>query len=478
MLFNSFAYLVFLPIVFILYWMIFKSVRGRNLLIIAASYFFYGWWDWRFLLLFFAETLICFFSVQALGGCMRRGRRTPARLWLWLNVLIGFGILFVFKYFDFFAHSLQRVLGAAGWQLDWVSLNLVLPIGISFYTFQLISYAVDVYRGNMKPEKDATVFFAYISFFPQLVAGPIERATNLIPQFARQRRFSYDEGVEGLKMILWGLFKKILVADNCATAVDRIFYQYADVGALNLWAGLLLFTMQIYGDFSGYSDIAVGSARLFGIRLMQNFRHPYLSRSPGEFWRRWHISLSSWLRDYVYIPLGGSRRGKWSKNANLIATFLVSGLWHGAAVTYIAWGVYHGVAVVAGSTFAKKLNRLGPADAIRRRHIAAIIFTFFVVAFGWLIFRAPNLSMAAGYFRLMFTDWRPAAPPAFDFIIFIWCALTGIFSWMAGGRECGFDFPLMGVWRYRGVRWAFYLIMVWLILILGGNTHQFVYFQF
>lgn len=477
MLFNSFAYLVFLPVVFLLYWLVFKSVRSRNLFVIAASYFFYGWWDWRFLALFFAETLIFYLSGRMIGP--RVGERRPGKdkAILWANIIVGVGILFVFKYFNFFVGSLQRVLALAGWHPDWVTLNLVLPIGISFYTFQLLSYLIDVYKGDIKPERDAAVFFAYISFFPQLVAGPIERASNLIPQFARQRSFSYSQGVEGLKMILWGLFKKILVADNCAKAANDIFLNYDEVGALNLWAGMLLFSIQIFGDFSGYSDIAVGSARLFGIRLMQNFRQPYFARSPGEFWHRWHISLSRWLRDYIYIPLGGSRCSKPRTAFNLTFTFLVSGLWHGAAFNYIAWGGFHALAILPGSMLKKMRTEKRDIDRFRARDIGAILFTFLIVGFCWVLFRTHGVKIAADYLKLMFTDWR-VMPAAFDFIVFLWIAALLILDWFSRDRECGFDFPVRGIWRYRWFRWAFYIVMVWLILIMGGQPQEFVYFQF
>lgn len=284
--FNSFEYLIFLPVVFLLYWFFFRTVRWRNLFLVAASYVFYGWWDWRFLGLIMFSTLTGYVSGLRIGAPDGSGRSVGAKIWLWLCVGINLGILFLFKYFDFFVQSFRRFLGVFAYNADWVTLNLVLPIGISFYTFQVLSYVIDVYRGDMKPTRDARAFFAYISFFPQLVAGPIERATNLIPQFLRRREFRYDEGVEGLRMILWGLFKKMVVADNCAVGATYIFGHYEEVGALNLWVGMILFAFQIYGDFSGYSDIAVGSARLFGIRLMQNFRTPYFSRNMTEFWRR------------------------------------------------------------------------------------------------------------------------------------------------------------------------------------------------
>ena len=477
MIFNSFEYLVFLPVVFLIYWLVFRTVRSRNLFVVAASYIFYGWWDWRFLALIILSTLCGWLCGLSIGDSLAKGKRGRAKGMLWLNVALNLGVLFTFKYFDFFTLTLIRMVGLIGWHPDWVTLNLVLPIGISFYTFQVLSYTIDVYRGDMKATRDAAAFFAYISFFPQLVAGPIERATNLVPQFQRQRTFEYAEGVEGLKMILWGLFKKMVVADNCAVGVNHIFSEYQDVGALNLWAGMLLFTFQIYGDFSGYSDIAVGSARLFGIRLMQNFRTPYFSRSMSEFWRRWHISLSQWLRDYVYIPLGGSRKGSGRTSANLLAVFLISGLWHGANFTFIAWGAWQAAFVIPESALRRRKGRRTQGDAVTARDLGAIAFTFIIVAFGWVLFRAPDLSTAVDYLRLMFTDMRFSAP-AFGISSFLWIAVLLIVDWLMRDRRHGLDFPMRGLWRHRWFRWAFYLLMVFVVLIFSGTSQQFVYFQF
>lgn len=390
--FNSFEYLIFLPVVFLLYWFLFRTVRWRNLFLVAASYVFYGWWDWRFLGLIMFSTLIGYVSGLRIGAPDGSGRSVGAKIWLWLCVGINLGILFLFKYFDFFVQSFRRLLGVFAYNADWVTLNLVLPIGISFYTFQVLSYVIDVYRGDMKPTRDAGAFFAYISFFPQLVAGPIERAANLIPQFLRRREFRYEEGVEGLRMILWGLFKKMVVADNCAVGATYIFGHYEEVGALNLWIGMILFAFQIYGDFSGYSDIAVGSGRLFGIRLMQNFRTPYFSRNMTEFWRRWHISLSQWFRDYIYIPLGGSRYSSAKTARNLLTIFLVSGLWHGAQFTFVAWGAAHALCVIPESLWRKRYKKRARRDTAALRDIGAMVFTFLIVAFIF-IFSAPLISL-------------------------------------------------------------------------------------
>ena len=309
MLFNSFEFLIFLPAVFLLYWFVFKPLKWQNLFVVAASYLFYGWWDWRFLILIAITT----FCSYASGLLIQKyaGRRTRRRIVCATNILLNLIILGIFKYLNFFGENFALLLDALGFKCDWVTLDILLPVGISFYTFQALSYTIDVYRGNIQPTRNIVAFFAFISFFPQLVAGPIERATNLLPQFLVPRKFDYAKAVDGMRQILWGLFKKMVVADNCAVAVNMIFDQYQSFDGFTLFIGGLLFTFQIYGDFSGYSDIAIGTARLFGINLMRNFNYPYFSRNIAEFWRRWHISLTTWFRDYVYFPLGGSRRGKW-----------------------------------------------------------------------------------------------------------------------------------------------------------------------
>lgn len=475
--FNSFEYLIFLPVVFLLYWFLFRTVRWRNLFLVAASYVFYGWWDWRFLGLIMFSTLTGYVSGLRIGVPDVSGRSVGAKIWLWLCVGINLGILFLFKYFDFFVQSFRRLLGVFAYNADWVTLNLVLPIGISFYTFQVLSYVIDVYRGDMKPTRDAGAFFAYISFFPQLVAGPIERAANLIPQFLRRREFRYDEGVEGLRMILWGLFKKMVVADNCAVGATYIFGHYEEVGALNLWVGMILFAFQIYGDFSGYSDIAVGSARLFGIRLMQNFRTPYFSRNMTEFWRRWHISLSQWFRDYIYIPLGGSRCSSAKTARNLLTIFLVSGLWHGAQFTFVAWGAAHALCVIPESLWRKRYKKRARRDTAALRDIGAMVFTFLIVALIFIFFRASYFSQAIDYIGLMFCDFR-SVPLDVSRITFVWIAVMIVIEWITRDRKYGIDFPYEGLWRRRMFRWLFYLLLTVVILVFFGERQQFVYFQF
>lgn len=469
MLFNSVEFALFLPVAFLLYWLAFRRVRSQNLFVIAASYFFYGFWDWRFLGLIFVTTLTSY-----LGGLLiERGWR---RLALWGNVAVNLGILCVFKYFDFFAHSFASVLRLAGMDADDVTLGLILPVGISFYTFQSLSYVIDVYRGKMTPTHDAAAFFAFISFFPQLVAGPIERAANLLPQFSRPRSFSYGQGVEGCRMILVGLFKKMVVADNCARVVDVIFEDYMALGGADLLLGAFLFTMQIYGDFSGYSDIAVGTARLFGIRLMQNFRNPYFSRSIGEFWQRWHISLTSWFRDYIYIPLGGSHGSKTRTAANTALVFMLSGLWHGANYTFIAWGAWHATLMMPRIIRGKKSQR---GETVFRE-VPLMGMTFIAVMLGWILFRADTITQAVHYIGRMVTHIADS-PSIFDryaVTAVMWSGIMLAIEWLTRRRAHAFDFSDTGITGHHWVRLSIYLVTTLVILCCHGYQEAFIYFRF
>ncbi|GGZ53541.1 O-acyltransferase [Mesonia mobilis] len=335
MLFNSLDFAIFLPIVFALYWLLQKQLKLQNLLIAIASYIFYGMWDWRFLFLILFSTIVDY----TMGILIEReNQQTKRKLFLWVSILVNLGFLGYFKYSNFFLENFVGAFQFFGQDLNFRGLDIVLPVGISFYTFQTLSYTIDVYRKKLAPTKDFIAFTAFVSFFPQLVAGPIERATHLLPQFYKKRQFDYDLAVNGMRQILWGLFKKVVIADNCAQFVNQIFNNYEDYSGSTLVLGAVFFTFQIYGDFSGYSDIAIGTSRLFGFDLMRNFAYPYFSRDIAEFWRRWHISLSTWFRDYLYIPLGGSRGGMWMKVRNTFIIFLVSGFWHGANWTFIVWG--------------------------------------------------------------------------------------------------------------------------------------------
>ena len=475
MIFNSIEFAIFLPVVFALYWMLRDRLRWQNAWVLVASYVFYGWWDWRFLILI-AFTSGCSY----LSGLAMSGGKTSSvkrKVALWGNIIVNLGILGVFKYYDFFAAELASLLGVAG---DKFMLHLVLPVGISFYTFQALSYSIDVYKGKIDPTRDAVAFFAYIAFFPQLVAGPIERATNLLPQFQRQRQFDYTQAVDGCRQILWGLFKKMVVADNCAAYVDQVF-SFGGSGSDHLMA-TVLFTFQIYGDFSGYSDIAIGTAKLFGIRLMQNFRTPYFSRDIAEFWRRWHISLTTWFRDYIYIPLGGSRVAKWKVVRNTFVIFLVSGLWHGANWTFIAWGFYHACLFLPLILLGRNRKYTDTVAAGRLlptpKELGQMVLTFALVTIGWIVFRATGIPSTTAYLRsmlntetltgfyLIFTRWE-----------MIPIGIMLLVEWLNRSREHGLQ-RVDKVIHWRWARCVLFATALVAGFFFRGGFHPYVYFQF
>ncbi len=394
MLFNSIDFALFLPIVFILYWFVTqKSLKLQNALIVVASYVFYGWWDWRFLSLILFSTLVDY-TIGVL--LMKENNETKRKILLWISIIINLGFLGFFKYYNFFLDNFVTAFTFFGSPISVSGLNIVLPVGISFYTFQTLSYSIDVYRKKLEPSKDFIAFSAFVCFFPQLVAGPIERATHLLPQFYKKREFVYSKAVNGLKLIIWGLFKKIVVADNCAFFVNKIFDNPEVYSSGELFMGMVFFAFQIYCDFSGYSDIAIGLSKLFGFDLMINFKFPYFSRDIAEFWRRWHISLSTWFRDYLYIPLGGSRGGTWMKVRNTFIIFIVSGFWHGANWTYIVWGLFHALLFLPLMLF--NLNR---SNLVANSYVWIDFFkigiTFLLVCIGWVFFRADSISEAIQY---------------------------------------------------------------------------------
>ncbi|MDR2414915.1 MAG: MBOAT family protein, partial [Odoribacteraceae bacterium] len=408
MLFNSIDFAIFLPVVFFLYW--FVCNRGlllQNLFVVTASYVFYGWWDWRFLILMSITIACSWASGQWMSSIRRRGDRDAnaikrrARAVMVANIVLNLLILGFFKYYNFFVQNFVEAFTLFGKELNVTTLKIILPVGISFYTFQALSYSIDVYREKIEPTRNVVAFFAFVSFFPQLVAGPIERATNLLPQFYTKRQFDYSRAVDGARQILWGLFKKMVIADNCAAAVNQIFDAYTLQPASSLLLGAILFAFQIYGDFSGYSDIAIGTARLFGFNLMRNFAFPYFSRDIAEFWRRWHISLTTWFRDYLYIPLGGSRGSRWQKMRNTFIIFLVSGFWHGANWTFIAWGAYHALLFVPLLLLGKNRKYTGIVAANRLlptfKELLSMLITFAFVVIGWIIFRAEDMPQAIDY---------------------------------------------------------------------------------
>lgn len=468
MLFTSIEFFVFLPIVFALYWLLRRQLRWQNLLVVAASYLFYGWWDWRFLLLI-AFTSACSYASGLLIGS-NRWHKTA----LWGNIILNLAILGLFKYYDFFAVELANLLGCSG---DSVMLNLILPVGISFYTFQALSYSIDVYRGKLEPTRDIVAFFAYVSFFPQLVAGPIERATNLLPQFHRQRQFDYAMAVDGIRQMLWGFFKKVVVADNCATFVDDIWGDFAGQSSINMAVAAALFSIQIYCDFSGYSDIAIGCAKLFGIKLMRNFNVPYFSRDIAEFWRRWHISLTTWFRDYVYIPLGGSRVAKWKVVRNTFIIFLVSGLWHGANWTFILWGAFHALLFLPLILMGKNRKYTDIVAADRWlpsiKELGQMLLTFVLAALGWILFRSQSIGEAIDFYTSLFTGGLSGANLPMRTIVFV--AIMLLVEWLQRKREHGLD--MSGV-RSGVIRYIFYVCVLALIFVFGVFNETFIYFQF
>ena len=478
MLFNSIEYLLFLPTVFILYWFVFnKDLRLQNLLIFISSYFFYGWWDWRFLSLIFLSTVVDYF----VGLKIHKSQdQKVKKIYLWVSVLCNLGLLGFFKYFNFFIDSWIDLLGSFGYEQKSVwTLNVILPVGISFYTFQTMSYSFDIYYKKLKPTKDFISFASFVSFFPQLVAGPIERASNLMPQILTKRVFKYEQGVQGLRLILWGMFKKVVIADSLGIRVDRIFdnYQTMDGGALLL--GLVYFSFQIYCDFSGYSDIAIGTAKLFGIEIMSNFKFPYFSRDIGEFWRRWHISLSSWFRDYLYIPFGGSKGGKWMSIKNIFIIFIVSGFWHGANWTFIMWGLTHALLYIPLFLIGK--NRQYTTNVVAKnnwfpsiKELFQMGMTFFSTTIAWVFFRSESISDSFNYLILMVSKFSIPTYERFG-IVFVFILVLVVFDWIMRKNERN---PINIQNKYT--RWIMYIVLIYLIISYFNiiDTTQFIYFQF
>jgi alginate O-acetyltransferase complex protein AlgI len=486
MLFNSLSFGIFLPIVFLIYWFVTKTLKLQNAFLLLASYFFYGCWDWRFLFLLLFSTLLDYYS----GIKIEEADKTKTkRFWFWLSIIVNLGFLGVFKYFNFFSESLTDVLSMIGWQVNPVLINIILPVGISFYTFHGLSYVIDIYNGKIRSERGFVNYAVFVSFFPLLVAGPIERATHLLPQIKKERTFDYHRAVDGLRQILWGLFKKIVIADNCAVYADQMFNHPGDVSGSSLALGAILFAFQIYGDFSGYSDIALGVARIFGIELLQNFSSPYFSRDIAEFWRRWHISLSSWFKDYLYIPLGGSRGSNWLRIKNTFIIFLISGFWHGANWTYIVWGALHALFIMPSIIFKtnrQNLEIVSKGQMIPTlREIVEMVTTFILVVFAWIFFRAKSLSDAIEYIQGIFTQTFFSVPYVieedsglqilplkFFLILFIFILI----EWL--GREDKYALEKTGIAWLRWQRILFYYILVLLIFLMGGKDQQFIYFQF
>ena len=481
MLFNSIEFIIFLPIVFLLYWFALRPLKWQNLLVIIASYVFYGWWDWRFLLLI-VLTSICSFTS---GLLLERydGLRSIQRFVSAVNIVLNLSVLAFFKYYNFFVENLEFLFSSLfNYHFDWVTLEIILPVGISFYTFQALSYTIDVYQKKIPATHDIIEFFAYISFFPQLVAGPIERATNLLPQFQHSRYFDYTKAVDGLRQMLWGFFKKLVVADNCAMVVNEYWGQYQEFSGLTLFVLGMLFAFQIYCDFSGYSDIAIGCARLFGFDLMRNFNFPYFSRSIPEFWRRWHISLTTWFRDYIYFPLGGSRCDKWKIIRNVYIVWGISGLWHGANWTFVCWGLYHATLlsiynIFGVNTKCKDIVAYGHYLPNFREWLQ-LFLTFFLAVIGWIIFRSDSITQAVSYLSAMMINPSFGSHPVYSCNGLIFGMALLCIEWFQRDKQHGLQFSTHGIFNYRFVRWSVYYIILFVMMRFSGDSQTFIYFQF
>jgi D-alanyl-lipoteichoic acid acyltransferase DltB (MBOAT superfamily) len=473
MLFNSVIFLLFFVVFFFLYWFVVgRSMRAQNVLILLASYLFYGWWDWRFVFLLMLSTLIDYFF-----GLIIHQSETQARkkLYLWLSIVNNLGILAFFKYYNFFAGSFQELMAGFGLETHPYVLSILLPVGISFYTFHGMSYVLDIYNGKVTPFRNFIDYAVFVCFFPLLVAGPIERANHLLPQVAKPRVFRYEQGMEGLRLIVWGLFKKVVIADNLAVVVNSIFNDYSHQSGSTLVLGAIYFAFQIYGDFSGYTDIALGTAKLLGFELLTNFKFPYFSRDIAEFWRRWHISLSSWFRDYVYIPLGGSAGGRGQALRNIFVIFLLSGFWHGAKWTYILWGAYHALLYVPLFMINTNRKHTGEIVAVDRwlpsgREALQILVTFVLVTIGWVFFRADTVHDAFHYLQGMGHNLlsMPAYADSLLLVVLFVCL-----DWLSRRDERK---------PHAFIPAVPYVLVLTIVLLLFGkgseNNIEFIYFQF
>jgi D-alanyl-lipoteichoic acid acyltransferase DltB (MBOAT superfamily) len=479
MLFNSIDFAIFLPIVFILYWFVTnKNLKLQNLLIVISSYIFYGWWDWRFLSLILFSTILDYSIGISLSKQVNQNKR---KMLLWISILMNLGFLGFFKYYNFFLANFMTAFSFFGTEINANSLNIILPVGISFYTFQTLSYTIDVYKRQLETTKDFIAFSAFVSFFPQLVAGPIERATNLLPQFYTKRYFDYSKTVDGMRQILWGLFKKIVIADNCAQYANIIFNNSSEYSGSTLVLGAIFFTFQIYGDFSGYSDIAIGTSRLFGFNLKQNFAFPYFSRDIAEFWRRWHISLSSWFRDYLYIPLGGSRGRTKNKIRNVFIIFLVSGFWHGANWTFIIWGALNALyflPIFITNNNRNNLNIVAQGKYLPNlKEFLLMSLTFILTVFAWIFFRAENIGHAISYINNIFSPTLFESSEIFPLGLLLLILFFLSIEWMNRNKQYGLEkfnkqkFKFLDVLLLYTVFWS---IVIW----NSSKEVEFIYFQF
>ena len=481
MLFNSLQFAIFLPIVFVLYWLVNnKSIKLQNLLLLSASYFFYSCWDVRFLLLLIFSTFLDYFT-----GIMiyKSSRASGKKLWLFISIIVNLGFLVFFKYYNFFIDSFAASLSQLGLSPNRASLNIILPVGISFYTFHGLSYVFDIYHNRIKPTTNWIEYSLFVSFFPLLVAGPIERATHLLPQIEKPRKFDYQKAADGLRQILWGQFKKVVIADGCAEYANLAFNNPDHYPASTLFLGVIFFAFQIYGDFSGYSDIALGTARLFGFELLQNFKFPYFSRDIAEFWRRWHISLSSWFKDYLYFPLGGSRGGKWMQIRNTFIIFLVSGFWHGANWTFIVWGFLNALFILPSiivKTNRNNMNIVAPGKSFPTiQELLKMLSTFGLICFTWIFFRAESVAKAFHYISQLVsqTIFSRPAPGTFSVYIVVLVAVFILIEWR--GREQKYAIEGLSVVKYKLVRWSVYTAIIFVIgMFMQTSETPFIYFQF
>ena len=481
MLFQTIDFAIFLPIVFILYWFVFnRNLKLQNFLIVTASYVFYGWWNWKFLSLLLFTSLLDYTIGLALSSQVNQNKR---KILLVSSIAVNLSLLGFFKYYNFFVENFIAAFSLFGNSLEVRNLNIILPVGISFYTLQEMSYTIDVYRKKLNPTKNLVSFLAFVSFFPQLVAGPIERATHLLPQFLKKRSFDAAKSLDGAKQIMWGLFKKLVIADNCAEFANMIFNHSADYHGSTLILGSFFFTIQIYCDFSGYSDIAIGTARLFGFDIMQNFAFPYFSRNFSEFWRRWHISLYSWFRDYLYIPLGGGKNGLGKSIRNTFIIFIVSGLWHGANWTFIAFGLVNALYILPSLFSKSKRKNLDTVAAGKYfpnpREIFSMLFTFALTCLMWIFFRAENMEVALKIIADIFTTSPFTIPdlPKKALVTLILILFFFIIEWL--GRENKYAIEFKNKNASRQLRWCFYSFLIFLISMYMNTTNTpFIYFQF
>jgi D-alanyl-lipoteichoic acid acyltransferase DltB (MBOAT superfamily) len=488
MLFNSTQFAIFFPIVAALYFA--TPQRFRWCLLLAAGYYFYACWKPGYTVLIIISTLVDYTAGLLMGAAASRARK---RAWLVLSLCTNLGLLFFFKYFNFFNEALAGVLDLVGVQSPLPASRFLLPVGLSFYTFQSLTYTIGVYRGTVKPERHLGIFACYVCFFPQLVAGPIERAQNLLPQFFERHPFDYERVTHGLKLMAWGLFQKMVIADRLAVLVDQVYGDLPRYQGVGLAIATVLFAFQIYCDFSGYTDIAIGAAEVLGFRLMANFQRPYFASSIPEFWHRWHISLSTWFRDYVYIPLGGNRVGRLRWDFNIMVVFLLSGLWHGANWTFLIWGALHGLYMLCSRRLEPLRARLAAATRLdcapRLRHALQVAFTFTLVCFAWIFFRARSLQEAVYVVRNLFQGWSILfdLPRLYDTVFSLGLSQTEFFFAVAmiGVMLAGHGIAAHGgvdaflarkpIW----VRWTLYSLLVWCIFLFGIYRHkEFIYFTF